>query len=534
MGISAALILFEGGLTLRLKDIVGRRAVVGRLVSIGVLVTWAGATLGAHFLVGCPLGLSLLLGAILTVSGPTVVQPLLRHMHVRGASEAVLKWEAIVIDPIGAMLALLVFEGLAYGTLRAAAPHVLLGLLLTIVVGVVIGVGLALLLLELLRRYWIPDWLHNPCALAFVVGGFAVSNLIQPDSGLLTVTVMGVVMTNRADVSVRHIVEFKENLRVLLLSAVFIILAAKLGVEDLKTLNAGAVGFLALLIVVIRPLGVFLSTLGSSLTVKERILVAWVVPRGIVAAAVASVFALEMMERGTPGAEKLVPLVFFVIVGTVLVYGLTAGPLARRLGLALPNPQGLLIVGAHPWARAIALALQKAGFAVLVIDTNRHSITTARMEGLPVWYGSALAEHAIEEIDFSELGRLLALTPNDEVNSLAALHYLPIFGREKVYQLAARKKREGTPSGQVSTELSGRVLFADDATYQDIGSRFARGAKVKATSLTDKFTYADFCERFCEKALPLFAISNGQLRVATTDRPFEPTPGQTLLAIVEE
>ncbi len=532
VSIAAALILFEGGLSLRLRDLGKNRAVVGRLVTVGVLVTWVGASLGAHYLLGMGVGLSILVGAILSVSGPTVVQPLLRHIRPQGASEAVLKWEGIVVDPVGATLAVLVFEGLSYGTLQTAASHAVVSLLVTVVVGVALGAGAAYLLIHMLRRYLIPDWLHNPVALALVVGSFAVSNLIQHDAGLLTVTVMGVVMANRADVSIGHIVEFKENLRVLMLSAVFVLLAARLRLEEVQALDARAFGFLALLILLVRPLGVYLSTLGSSLSWKERVFLAWVFPRGIVAAAVASVFALELGDA--PGAEMLVPVTFFVIVGTVLVYGLTAGPLARRLGLSQPNPQGILFVGAHPWARQIAEAIQKEGIDVLVVDTNRRSIAGARLQGLPTWYGSALAEHAVEEIDFAKLGRLLALTPNDEVNTLATLHYLHLFGREKIFQLAPLAKENSARAEKVPTELQGRILFAEDATYQAIGSRFARGGTVRATPLTDQFTFADFQAEHGERALPLFSVKDGVLTTATPDRPFEPAPGHTVLAVVEE
>ena len=538
VSVSAALILFEGGLTLHLPELKAAGRVLGRLVSIGLLVTWGLATLGAHLLVGLPWGISILLGAILTVSGPTVVQPLLRDIRPHGRSGTILKWEGIVIDPIGAVLAVLVFESLLSGTLSSAAPYALVGVALTLVVG---GVGgyLAARLLDLaLRRYWIPDYLHNPAALAIVVAAFVLSNLAHPDAGLLTVTVLGMVLANRASISIRHIVEFKENLRVLLLSSVFILLAARLELANFEGLGWGALVFLAGLILVVRPLGVWLSTRGSKLDWREKLFLAWMFPRGIVAAAVASVFALELEASSLGAAEKaaaqtLVPMVFLVIVGTVIVYGLTAGPLARRLGLSTPNPQGVLMVGAHRWARALAAALTDAGIPVLLVDTNRHHLAAARMEGLSTWFGSALSEHAKESIDFADLGRLLALTSNDEVNALTALHYVEEFGRERIYQLAP----EAAPTARgesVPTDLQARLLFDAKADYWALSRRFERGAKVKTTNLSAQFGLEEFTAEHGDRAVPLFTVDKGVLAVATIDKPLKPTDGQTLIALVDE
>lgn len=533
VSISAALILFEGGLSLSFREVRTAAGVVSRLVTLGLLITWGLATLAARYLLDLPLGLSVLIAAIVTVSGPTVVLPLLHHIRPRGAVGPILKWEGIVIDPIGAVLAVLVFEALLVGNVREAAPHALLGVLLTLGVGGAAGLVGAGLLLFLLKRYWIPDYLHNPAALATVVAAFAASNAVQEESGLLAVTILGVIMANRASVSVRHIVEFKENLRVLLLSGIFILLAARLDLESFAQFDVGAVYFLAALILVVRPVGVFACTWRSSLTMTERVLLAWMFPRGIVAAAVASVFALRLEEAAIPGSEILVPLTFLVIVGTVVIYGFTTEPLARVLQLANPNPQGVLMVGAHSWARQLAAALHEAEIPVVLVDTNRHNLASARMLGLRTWYGSALAEHAIEEMELTDLGRLFAVTPNDEVNTLTALHYLHIFGREKIYQLAPEAKASAR-SASAPADFRGRTLFAPDADYWSIGARFSRGATVKATGLTEKFTFDDFLALHGDDALLVGAKEGGTLTVSTVDKPLKPAAGQTLIAIVKE
>ncbi|MEE8142445.1 MAG: sodium:proton antiporter, partial [Planctomycetota bacterium] len=398
VSLSVALILFEGGLSLKLSELreVGR--VVRNLISLGVLVTWLVATGAAHWILGLPLWLAILFGALLTVTGPTVVLPLLRHIRPSGATGSILKWEGIIVDPVGAMLAVLVFETIKtpmVGALGQATAETVIGSLRTVFFGTAVGVAGAGVLVFLLKHYWIPDFLHNPVTLMIVFMVFAGANLLQAESGLFGVTFMGIFMANQKSVNVRHIVEFKENLRVLLISALFILLGASLKMDDLHHFNWASLGFLAVLILVARPLSVLLSAAGSGLTWRERLFLALMAPRGIVAAAVASLFALELTKEGFEEASLLVPLTFVVIIGTVAFYGLAAGPIARRLGLSQPQPQGILFAGAHSWARELAQGLHEQGFRVVLVDNNWENISAARMAGLPTYYCSILAE-AIE------------------------------------------------------------------------------------------------------------------------------------------
>lgn len=531
VSISVGLILFEGGLSLRLADLrqIGRP--LWSLITIGALVTWSLASWAGHAVLGLDAGPALLLGAILVVTGPTVVGPLLRHVRPTGSVAAVAHWEGIVIDPVGAVLAVLVYEALAVapaaGTLGAARA-MLPQLGLTLVVGLAIGAAFAFAALELLRRYWVPDFLQSPLLLMLVVGAFAASNLAQPESGLLTVTAMGVVLANQGSVPVKHIIEFKENLRVLLIAALFILLAARVAPADFTALGWRGPLFVAFLILVVRPLSVLAGTLGTTLLPKERIFLAWLAPRGIVAASVASVFALRMGDAGA----GLVPATFLVIVGTVAVYGLTAAPLARRLGLSNPNPQGILFASAHSGARAIAKAVKAAGFPVLLVDNNRGNATAARLEGLPSVFTSVLSEDALDGVPQSGLGRLLALTPDDEVNALAALHFREVFGRAEVYQLPPRKG--GSPRlDSAAPHLRGRYAFAPGATYDALDQRFAAGQVVKVTKLSPEFDWTAFRELYGEDALPLFVVTDaGVLQVCVADKVPAPRPGQTVISLV--
>lgn len=531
VSVSVAIILFEGGASLRIRELrqVGR--VVANLVSVGAMVTWAMATAAAHYLLGLGLELSLLLGAILVVTGPTVIVPLLRQMRPSLHVGNTLKWEGILIDPIGAILAVLVFEVLLEGGLEVAWTVGSLGLLKTVVIGVVLaGVGAGLMIWVLDRR-WVPEFLQSPLSLTLVVAAFAASNSLQAESGLLTVTLMGMVMANQKSVNVRHIVEFKENLRVLLISSLFIILAARLELADLRAVGLREIGFVAVLILVVRPVAVGLATLGSDFNWRERLAIGWVAPRGIVAAAVSSLFALELAQHGFPGAGQLASVTFLVIISTVVVYGFTAAPLARRLGVAQPEPQGVLFVGAHPWAREIALELQEIGFQVRLADSNRRNIAQARLAGLPTYFGSTLTEGALDRIDLNGIGNLLALTSNDEVNSLSGLNFSEVLGADSVFQLPPDDLQTAAEETLVRRHLRGRFLFRPDAGYWQLTARFDAGADIKTTKLSETFGYSDFLEQHPD-AVPLFVVGDGGLTVVTVRGAPAPQPGQTIVAIV--
>jgi NhaP-type Na+/H+ or K+/H+ antiporter len=527
--LSVGIIIFEGGLSLKLNELRAIGRVVRNLLTIGVVITWGLGTLGAHFLLGLDWSLSLLLGAILVVTGPTVIVPLLRDIRPSGRVSSILRWEGIMIDPIGVTLALLVFEGILAVDVQTATQVAVVGFVKTVLIGVVFGVLGAFLLTGLLRRYWIPDYLENPVTVMIVIAAFALSDLLQPESGLLTATVMGIVVANQRAVSVRRIIEFKENLGVMLISTLFILLAARLHLNDLVHIGLGTILFVIMMMLVVRPLAVLISTLRSDLKWQERLFIAWLAPRGIVAMAAASIFTLELEHIGHPQAELLTPLVFTVIVATVVIYGLTAGPVARRLGVAQAAPQGVLIVGAHAWARKLAAALQDLGFKVLLVDSNWENVQAAHMEGLEAQYSDVLTEHE-DGLNLTGLGRLLALTSNDEVNSLAALHFAEVFGRAEVYQLPCQIKPR---SGAVPQYLRGRLLFRRDISYGMLDEYLSDGAEIKATPLTAEFTYEDFQEYYQGRALPLAIIDeNHKITFYATDQPPVPRPGHTLLSLI--
>lgn len=539
VSIAVALILYEGGLSLKFSELTEVGATVRNLVSIGAAVTWAIASFAAHYLLGFGWHLSALLGAILIVTGPTVIGPLLRQIRPSGNVGPILKWEGIVIDPIGAVLAVLVYEAMLIGEAREASWVVLLGLLKTVVLGGGIGLLAAGLLVLLLARYWVADYLQNAVSLMLVVAAFVTANHCQDESGLLAVTVMGFFLANQKRVDVRHIVEFKENLQVLLIASVFIVLAARLQRGDFSSFGVREALFIGVLIVVARPLSVFVATWRSGLPVRQRLFFAWMAPRGIVAAAVASVFALKLeavVVDGVPvfpEAAALVPVTFLTIIATVTVYGLSSAFVGRKLGVAEAHPQGILFAGGHNWVQEIASTLQREGFRVLLVDNNRDNTNTARMAGLPAYTGSILAEQTLDDLDLGGIGHMVAVTPNDWVNVLAVRRFQGIFGRAECYQLSSTDRQAKKKARH--KYLYGRRLFRESINHDAMQHRLDQGFVVKATPLSTEFDYAAYCVRYGEMAVPLFLVDEKHhLNIITSDDEVTPQPGHTLIGFVKE
>lgn len=534
VSISVAIILFEGGLSLKFKDLRQSGNVVRNLVSVGAFVTWVLSTFAAYFILDFEFPLALLIGAILVVTGPTVIIPLLRHVRATGRVGSIVKWEGIVNDPIGAILAVLVLEAILIGSFTQTLFTIIYSIFITIIISGALGGLGALILILLLRQYRIPGFLHNSVTLMVVVAVFTASNLIQSESGLLAVTLMGIIMANQNSVNLKHIIEFKENLGILLISTLFIILAARLKIANLEALGWHSFAFLMFLIVIVRPASILISTLNSDLSWKEKLFISMMAPRGIVAAAVTSIFAVKLLAGGYEKAEFMIPEIFAIIVGTVTFYGLLAVPLGRWLGLASPNPQGIIIAGSHFWAREIGTILKELGFEILMVDTNRENINEARMSGINTMYGSIISDYILDEIDLGKFGSLFALTPNDEVNSLASLHFSELLEQSKVFQLAPQKPISARKES-VAKPLRGRILFGNDFNFAMLNNLFLNGNKLKHSKITDTFTFEKFKEMYGPDSVTLFIIKeNKKLEVISVDNEIEPENGDTIISLVKE
>ncbi|MGJ3242107.1 MAG: cation:proton antiporter [Opitutales bacterium] len=527
VSLGVAIILFEGGLTLNWRELRESGGTIFRLVTIGALVCWFLATFLAIVILDLDLGIATLFGAVLVITGPTVIGPMLRQIRPRGRINHVLKWEGILNDPVGAVLGVLVLEAILISGISAAPEVVVIGILKTLVIGIVIGSVTAGFLVFAFRRSWVPDYLHNSVTLASVLVAFGLSNVLQYESGLLTVTLMGIILANQRSFSVRHIIEFKENLQVLLISGLFIVLAARVDLETLTQVGWKSLVFLVALIVIVRPASVLSATVGSTLSWKERIFLMLMAPRGIVVTSLASLFAFRLESVGYAGADRMFAEMIFVILGTVLFYGLAAGVGARVLGLANPNPMGLLFVGAHPWARMIAVGLKQHEIPVILIDANAGNVQAARDAGLTAYAGNIHSEEFIRNIDFSNISKVLALTANEEVNAFAQQELAKFVGRTQVYKLDPSVDEAHEASSKETTVKEG--LFSKGLTYEKMEKLFYSGSTVQSVALRDGLDYSKFQGTYGLKSIPLFVRDNNTLQVISTKNPVQAKEGSVII-----
>lgn len=533
VSLSVAIILFEGALTLRFDEIRGLGGVVRNLVSVGMLVTFIVVSLACWGILKLPPELAALVGAVTVVTGPTVIAPLMRVVRPNAAINQVLRWEGIVIDPVGAIFTLLVFEFITLRQQAGSLLHLPGTLAWTVGVGLAAGALFGWLLGTALKRVWIPGYLQNFGVLAVVLLTFGVSNALADESGLLAVTVMGIWLANMRDLDISDILAFKEELSALLISALFVILASRLDLLAIKEMGWPLLGLLLVVQFVARPLCIMASTLGSALTWRDRTLLCWIAPRGIVAAAVGSLFALTLQRNGYQGADRLVTVVFAIIIGTVVLQSLTSAWLARLLRVQQSKPKGVMIIGANAVARTLAKALIKQNIPVLVTDNSWEYYRQARMEGLPAYYGNAWSEHAENYLDLSGTAQVLALSPNRHQNALAVYHFSHLFGDERVWAIRSGSALKGRSSSSESARFRrNERLFSEEVTWSRMSSLLSRGAVVKATRLNANFGWLEYLEKH-RGIIPLFALREDGCPVPLNGKSSPPLPC-TLIALVEQ
>ncbi len=528
VSLGVAVILFEGALTLRIGEIRGHGDVVRNLVTFGALLNWLLIAAAAWLFMALPAELALLFGALVTVTGPTVIVPLLRTVRPRASVANILRWEGILIDPLGALLAVLVYEFIISGQ----EGHTLAVFGLVLLAGGVTGAAGAWGLATVLRRHLMPEYLHNVATLALVLGVFATSNALVHESGLLAVTLMGMWLANMKDLDLEDILDFKESLSVLLISSLFIVLAARIEFGQLGDLGWGALGVIAAILFVARPVMVWLSTWGSKLSLQEKALLAWIAPRGIVAAAVSALFALKLEQLGYAEAQLMVTLTFLVIIVTVVVQSATARRVADRLGVSEPEPRGVLIVGGNPVAQAVGKALNDRGFRVVLADTSWENIRAARMAGLQTYFGNVVSQHADRHLDLVGIGRLLAMSRRPALNTLACQYYKSEFGSNRVYSLKMPEERDDSEKRVLATYYRSPRLFGEDIGYTMLASAISKGAEIRATPLTESFDFAAYRAQHGEDVIPLFALDAREcLHVFTAGGSVKPLPGWTVLGL---
>ena len=535
ISLSVAVILFEGSLTLKFEDIRGHGKTVSNLVSTGALITWLIIGYSTYRLLDLPIELAFLFGAIVVVTGPTVIIPMLRIVRPNTKVANVLRWEGIVIDPLGALLAVLVFDFIISGQQNNALGMIFLTFGKIIFSGLIIGFVSGWLIGEILRKQYVPQYLRNIFTLISVFAIFVTSEMIESESGLLAVTVMGITMANMKDMDIDNILDFKESLSVLLISALFIILAARIELHELIHVGWPAIILLGIIIFVARPVSVFASSIGSDLSVNEKLMISWIGPRGIIAAAISSLFALRLEDAGYTEAALIVPLTFVIIIGTVVIQSTTARYIAEFLKVREPSPTGLLIIGAGNVARAIGKELQSHDYKIMLTDSTWENIRLARMEGLETYFGNPISEHADRNLNLIGLGKLLAMSGRLNLDTLACLRFKSEFGKKNIYELKTTREKHTENKHIVSTKHRGYELFTEDADYGNLAYRLRNQAEIKSTQLSDEFTFEQYLKKYEKGIVPMFAIDDKKrLHVFVVNGEMKPEANWTIIAMIDK
>ena len=530
IGLGYAIILFEGGMDLKLAEFRRVGHGIGRLTLVGPPLAWLFGTLAAHYVAGLGWATAAVLGAILVVTGPTVILPLIRQARLNKESASLLKWEGIVNDPVGVLIAVMTFQYLTIsgGGWQSTLMGVGAAILAAAVLGGLGGWGIG----WLYRRGAAPEHLKGPILMVLVLVVYWASNLVQHEAGLLSVTVMGLVIGNMKLIELEALQRFKEHLTIVLLSVLFIVIPSQLQASALVLLDWRIALYVLVILFLVRPLTIALATAGAPMRRSDKLLLGWIAPRGIVAAATAGIFGPALVAAGYRDAALLLPVTFAVIIATVLAHGLSIGTVARRLGLAAAGDNGLLIVGATAWSRALAAALHRYGVDVLLVDGAYARLKAARMEGTPVYYGEILSDHAEHSLEAQHLSHLLCATDNEFYNALVCKAQGRRFGHHRTFQLATDKAAAEAING---LQLQQRGYFAFDATatFDMLSQRLAQGWTVQSSKLTKNHGWAEFAARLGEPGQDWMLVGgispSGAFRLYSKEQRFKLEIGWTAL-----
>jgi NhaP-type Na+/H+ or K+/H+ antiporter len=529
VSLAVAIILFEGGLSLHVSELKEAATGVRRLVYLGAPLAWTFSSLCAHFIGGLDWPVSIVFGAIMVVTGPTVIMPMLRQAALNRRTASYLKWEGIVNDPIGALLAVLAFQFFIFQGAGSGWQEVALGIGLAIVCGLVLGGVGGWAIARAFRAGWVPEYLKSPVLLGLVLVVFALSDIIQKEAGLLAVTIMGIVVGNMNLPGIGDMKRFKEYITIMLVSVVFVSLTADLDARSLTDIGWRGVALVVAIMLLARPAAIMLATVGAGMQFNERVLLSWIAPRGIVAAATAGLMGPRLVDAGYP-AEVLLPLVFAIIFATVFSHGLTINWLSRRLGLSSRHRDGVLIVGASPWTIALARVLSDMKVNVLLADTSWHNLREARLAGIPVFYGEILSEFAEESVELAHVRTVLAATRNDAYNALVCTAMAPEIGQRNVLQLAMGSGEVEEDPKALARPRRGGVAFSTEADFEALWRNLVRGWKFSRTRLSDNYTYKDFQAGRGKDAIEILVQNaEGEMSLVAAGQESEHNSGMTIV-----
>ncbi|WP_237275801.1 cation:proton antiporter [Tenacibaculum ovolyticum] len=505
VSLAISIILFEGGLTLKLSEVKNVGPVITKLITLGSAVTFFGAAIAVYYIFNLSWEISFLFSGLIIVTGPTVITPILRNIPLKKDIAAVLKWEGILIDPIGALVAVLVFEFISVGGGHAFTKTALIEFGKIVLFGTTFGFTFANGLIFAMRKKLIPHYLLNVFVLASVLGVFVLSDAFAHESGLLAVVVMGMVLGNSNLPQLKELLYFKESLSVLLISILFILLSANINIKDLLLIyNWQTLLLFASVVFIIRPLGVFLSTINSTLKFNEKLFISWVGPRGIVAAGIASLFGLKLAKEGIAGAEYITPLVFMIVLGTVLLNATTARFISKITGVFLKKSEGILIIGASEASRVIAKYFNKIGKQVVLIDTNKGNIDKANKLGIEALNVDIYSDELVDNIELNNIGYLIALTGNTDINKYAIEKFKNQFGENGAYRISTQNEIH-----ENNTSLENEI-FSCTNNFLSLSEVARTNPTIHELKVETKEEYITFINKVKndDKVIPLFIKSS--------------------------
>ncbi len=513
VSLSIALILFEGGLTLKKEEIKSVGPVIYKLITLGAFITFVTAGVAAHFLIGLNWPLSFLFSSLIIVTGPTVITPILRNLAIKKDISTILKWEGILIDPIGALVAVLVYEFISVGSDHGTryTQETLIEFGKIIIIGFSIGFTSAYAFAMALKNKMIPHYLLNAVVLAMVLGVFVLSDLFAHESGLLAVVIMGMVLGNKNIEALKEVLYFKETISILLISILFILLSANINISDMELVwNWRSLVLFAVVVLIVRPLGVFASAYHSDLMTNEKIFISWVGPRGIVAAGIASLFGLKLTMQGVENANYITPLVFMIVLGTVLLNATTARLVARLTKVLLKKSEGILIIGASLPARLIATYLKDNNRRVVLIDSNPNHIVYAKKDNLEAIQCDIYSDDLIENIELNDIGYLMALTGSNTINKYAIKKLKLNFGEEGAFRLISSDEMLDPSNNPVNG------LFSQTDDFINISEVVRDYPNINEVEITSEEQYFNILETINKeiKAVPLFIKNqHGEIQI---------------------
>ncbi|MFD2759680.1 cation:proton antiporter [Lentibacillus juripiscarius] len=488
ISLAVAVVLYEGSSSLNFRELKGISKSVLRVVTIGAFLAWIGGALAAHFIAGLNFAISFIIGGLFIVTGPTVIIPLLRQAKLKPRVATVLKWEGIIIDPIGPLLALFAYQVIKVIGDKNVQGHYLLTFFAGALLAAIIGLAAGIFVSKMVRKGLFPEFLKSPIVLSFVLLCFTVSEVIMHETGMLAVTVMGLTMarTKKYVTSIGNVSHFVENISVILTSTIFVLLTASLTRETiLEIFTIPILGFVLIMLFVVRPLSIWLSTIGTEMSASEKTLISWIAPRGIVALTVSGYFAGVLAEDGYAGASILTTITFALVFITVCAHGFTLGPLAKKLNLASEEQAGILIIGANRFSIAFADYCKSLEIPVLMIDDSYEHLLDAQNKGINTFYGQILSEYIQFEVDLTPYDYILAMTDEPAYNALICQSYAPEFGYNNTFALPA-SKRGDSDNEEIAPAIKGHVLFHENAILPELSKKLQEGYTFDSMEMTEQ------------------------------------------------